>query len=132
MCRNLIIIINCFSLYFNHQENKCLKNYVSTLKVSKHVLKRWVYKRAGVLRTSLQLQGARPWIRMVTTAIQIFRYRNLLSPLLTLLLAPPSVAKAKGAAAAAAAAAEAEAEAASASRKVYFYSDVGSVSCNSA
>ena len=105
-----------------------LKNYVSTLKVSKRVLKRWVYKRAGVLRTSLQLQGARPWIRMVTTAIQIFRYRNLLSPLLTLLLAPPSVAKAKGAAAAA----EAEAEAASASRKVYFYSDVGSVSCNSA
>jgi hypothetical protein len=121
MCRNLIIkiIINCFSLYFNHQENKCTKNYVSTLKVSKHVLKRWVYKRAGVLRKSLQLQGARPWIRMVTTAIQIFRYRNLLSPLLTLLLAPPSVAKAKGAAA-------------SASRKVYFYSDVGSVSCNSA
>jgi hypothetical protein len=107
-----------------------LKNYVSTLKVSKRVLKCWVYKRAGVLRTSLQLQGARPWIRMVTTAIEIFRYRNLLSPLLTLLLVPPSVAKAKGAAAAAAA--EAEAEAASASRKVYFYSDVGSVSCNSA
>ena len=78
------------------------------------------FKTAGVLRTSLQLQGARPWIRMVTTAIQIFRYRNLLSPLLTLLLAPPSVAKAKGAAASAA------------SRKVYFYSDVGSVSCNSA
>jgi hypothetical protein len=101
-----------------------LKNYVSTLKVSKH-FETLVYKRAGVLRTSLQLQGARPWIRMETTAIEILRYWNLLSPLLPLLLAPPSVAKAKGAAAAAAAEA-------AASRKVYFYLDVGYVSCNSA